>query len=389
MTARHIQRFAIAAMVLAFVSAGGRALAAEPSLRPLDFSPTAMSADGGTVIGSLSSGPVRWTAETGVIPLGTSGDPSNASDVSADGSVIVGTNLTPNPQWPGERDAWIGQAYRWTAHAGMVPLSLSRVTSDAWGVSDDGSVIVGSANGQAYRWTASAGIVGLGNLPGQGYSWAKDISGDGSTVVGWSTQPEQKAFRWTDDTGMTELGSLPGSQAVAVSADGSVIAGFSQSGAFRWTAQRGMVSIGAGGASGISADGSVIVGGGYYKQDSLPIDDLPPGWGGVDPPPPTEAFIWDATHGMRSLRDVLSDLGADLMGWQLHGATAISADGLTIVGSGTDPSDPSGQYHGWIATIPEAGFIAPAVVALGGLLARRRRTSAVTADLRSTEGDLT
>ena len=43
--------------------------------------------------------------------------------------------------------------------------------SQAFGVSADGSVIVGTGNStvsgaEAFRWTSSAGIVGLGVLPG-------------------------------------------------------------------------------------------------------------------------------------------------------------------------------------------------------------------------------
>jgi hypothetical protein len=34
------------------------------------------------------------------------------------------------------------------------------------------------------------------------------------------------------------------------------------------------------------------------------------------------AFIWDAVHGMRSLYDVLTELGAGLAGWRPTEATA-------------------------------------------------------------------
>ena len=81
------------------------------------------------------------------------------------------------------------------------------------------------------------------------------------------------------------------------------------------------------------------------------------------------AFLWDQTHGMRSLSEVLAGLGVDTNGWALLEATAISADGLTIVGVGVAPS---GQSVGWVATVPE-----PAVLlwlGLTGLLLSRRRT---------------
>jgi uncharacterized membrane protein len=64
------------------------------------------------------------------------------------------------------------------------------------------------------------------------------------------------------------------------------------------------------------------------------------------------AFIWDAAHGMRHLRDVLiNDYGVmNLSGWTLVEARAITPDGKTIVGSGINPL---GQQEAWLAHIPE------------------------------------
>ena len=63
-------------------------------------------------------------------------------------------------------------------------------------------------------------------------------------------------------------------------------------------------------------------------------------------------------------------LAAQLSGWTLTEARAISDDGLTIAGLGFDPH---GNTQGWIATIPE-----PATGVLLGLglaaLARRARS---------------
>lgn len=178
--------------------------------------------------------------------------------------------------------------------------------SEAYGVSADGSVVVGyglGANGrEAFRWTEAGGMVGLGDLPGGSFwSEARGVSADGSTVIGFSLRENgQEAFRWTEAGGMVGLGVLPG--------------GFASE------------------ARGVSADGSVIVG--YSEFASIPRFD---------------AFIWDATNGMRSLFDVLTgEFGLDLTGWTLTAATAVSADGLTIVGYGTNPQ---GGLEAWVASI--------------------------------------
>ncbi len=66
------------------------------------------------------------------------------------------------------------------------------------------------------------------------------------------------------------------------------------------------------------------------------------------------AFLWGADEGGRSSQDLLaSDFGLDLMGWQLTDATGLSADGITIVGIGVNPS---GDAEAWVASVPLCAF---------------------------------
>ena len=342
-----------------------------------------VSDDGSAVVGNgdsaLISEAFRWSEGAGMVGLGVlpGGQQSVATGASADGSVAVGTNHYEFPAIPGS------EAFRWTPSGGMVGLGLlpGGSHSHATGVSSDGSAVVGFGNdgsiSEAFRWTQAGGMVGLGFLvPGGGPtgSMANGVSADGSVVVGRSDSPigAGEAFRWTQAGGMVGLGSLsdefPASEAIDVSFDGSVVVGTSASPvfglpglhlpeAFRWTEAGGMVGLGllpsaqSSRAHGASADGSVVVGSAVHET----------GTG-------SEAFIWDATNGMRELNQVLTDLGLDLTGWNLDEATDISADGLTIVGTGTNPS---GQSEAWIAVIPEPGT--GVLLALGlGVLARRR-----------------
>jgi len=149
---------------------------------------------------------------------------------------------------------------------------------------------------------------------------------------------------------MQGLGFLPGAVvpiggANAVSADGSFVVGGSASAstvreAFIWDATHGMRGLGdlPGGdldsdALGVSADGSVVVGVGHTSAG-------------------LEAFVWDAENGMRSLQVMLTSLGIDLTGWQLTQAVSVSADGSTIAGSALNPA---GAAEAFIAVIPEPG----------------------------------
>ena len=75
--------------------------------------------------------------------------------------------------------------------------------SEAWGVSADGSVVVGwdqnaAGEGRAFRWTASGGMQNLGTLGGK-RSFAFGVSADGAVVVGYATNAagQARAVRWT------------------------------------------------------------------------------------------------------------------------------------------------------------------------------------------------
>jgi uncharacterized membrane protein len=115
------------------------------------------------------------------------------------------------------------------------------------------------------------------------------------------------------------LGFLPGdtsSSATGVSADGSVVVGSSGNQAFRWTQSSGLAGLGflpGGGSSsaaGVSADGSVVVG-----ESFAPAIPIPPYYYSV-----LQAFRWTQAEGMRSLT-----VGSS--------ASGVSADGSVVVGT--------------------------------------------------------
>ena len=84
--------------------------------------------------------------------------------------------------------------------------------------------------------------------------------------------------------------------------------------------------------------------------------------------------------GMRALDVLLKSLGVHLDGWQIAQAMAVSADGLTIAGTGYDPS---GNVQAFIAVIPEPTSAVLIGLGLAWIGSRRCRPGANAPSTRS------
>lgn len=262
---------------------------------------------------------------------------SSPVSVSADGSVIVSTSYSDGRYGPPYVQAFIlGKP---GLGGGIYIGTLPYLDSRAYGVSADGSVVVGalqllgafqntfdSSGKIAALWTQTGSGASIRLILGTALqSFASSVSADGTVVVG---QSGNEAFIWNNTQGMQGLGLLPGSSSSY--------------------------------ASDVSADGTVVVG-----QS-----------GG-------EAFIWNNAQGMQSLASVLTAAGINnLTGWELASATAVSADGFTVVGYGTNPS---GQTEAWIAdlrnptAVPTPALL-PGLMAMGVAAWRKRNAGAEVAE---------
>ncbi len=349
---------------------------------------TGVSGDGSTVVGTAlsedasdyeafqagftnTSGGLTW------IPYGlgflSGDDVSTGTAISEDGTAIVG--------YGGDL------AFTADGHpAGLIALGpLDESVAQqcfAFGVAGGGSAIVGSCdafglggNGVAVMWGGNGTLpapgvqpVSLGFLPGDNLSTAHAVSLSPTRVVGYSASTDgfdishPTAFLWQGGS-MSSLGILSGSTlsfAVAISSNGSTIAGATGQGAsasildggfdgafigtsarvingtssatFWRPAQSSLIwtlPVPAGDnysiATALSADGTCIVGSsGTYDPDGTILEAVV--WSGVSL---GSAYIYE-------LYSILQNAGTDLSGWSnLTEATGVSSDGDVVVGYGT------------------------------------------------------
>ncbi len=314
-----------------------------------------ISGDGSVIAGAgcVSSGnneAFRWTAAGGYRVLGDlGGGSSDARAASFDGSVVVGQSVDASGT---------PRAYRWTAAQGMVALPLLQagtLGNEADSVTDDGTMVAG---GNAWwKTSGQTGSFGGGTCSAlQAPLRMVDLSADGSVAAGSGAggldmfgQQATNAYRSTPAGNCQDIDAVfnRNSDASGISADGTVIVGEMQVGspylAFRWTASTGMVNLGSLGgglsrATATSQDGSVVVGTSLTTTSSGSA----------------HAFVWTARCGMLDLQTALR--GAKIpSGWVLQTATDVSEDGTVITGWGVSPPPPGskfGQTEPWRAILP-------------------------------------
>ncbi len=323
-----------------------------------------ISGDGATVVGSVriqggpAMGAFRWTAGGGMLLLphvSSLYGSGNATCASGDATFIAGYNLANG-----------SQAVRW--QAGAAPISLGLLPGSygcySTAISTNGSTVVGrcyfdwpsSSPVRPFRWTQAQGMHFLSPLPTALLHQATDVSADGSVVVGWADSglvgSSAVPFRWSEATGSVALDLLPGTSngyADAVSGDGSLVAGRcsnpdpAYASVFLWTPQTGTrpfvlgPGVHADWIADISDDGAVVIG--TYSV---------PGSPGV-----LGCFRWTARRGMEDIEDLLAAGGVSappLLG-------ALSRDGTTIAGTTFSQTAPNvWTYEAAVAHIPIACY---------------------------------
>ncbi|MCA9501660.1 MAG: hypothetical protein H6748_12670 [Spirochaetaceae bacterium] len=292
--------------------------------------------------------------------------------LSGDGQTIVGFEAAqPADAGSYSIEGVVADASGAVTRMGFLPdASPSSIRSSAaWGVSGDGSVVVGSASDETgaeipVLWTREGGLQPIpmpeslmpdpedpDAEPHSG--WAVDVSGDGRIVVG---RYGPGAFIWDAARGAREItdASARGLDVLAISADGTTVVGqalFGTAGLpFRWTEADGLQALAVAGselgpglaALATSADGEVVVGG------------LRPSANGYTPGEIDQAFVWTSARGMQSLRRLLQKRGAATGEWSFLGfAAAVSADGEVVLGQGERVDGASGTFEAFYGVLRE------------------------------------
>jgi uncharacterized membrane protein len=228
-------------------------------------------------------------------------------------------------------------------------------------------VVVGGNNDRGWRWTQGTGQVSLPLLPGalSNYNPALGVSADGRYVVGQGrASVGYRAYRYdATDGSIAALPASVGGTVVdagrAISPDGQIVAGSAHDKLGRWT--NGVLDVAASNSSGtyiryqMTDDGSTIVGSAII---SATVD---------------QGIIWDATHGLREIKQALTadyGLGPAMTGWTFTAVNDISGDGKALVGTGTDPN---GFTQAFLVIVPEPGTATLAVIAGAWVIAARRQ----------------
>ncbi|HED53559.1 MAG TPA: hypothetical protein ENJ00_05090 [Phycisphaerales bacterium] len=391
------------------------------------------------VMGSLLwCSPAPAPAQPSFVTLGDlpGGDINSVpSDLSTDGSVVVGTGTTS-----GGLGASLG-AFRWTRQTGLQPLGSlpGGLNSGGNGVSPNGSYVTGQTSFQGtgsvgWVWSEASGIVSIGTLPtpGRAGSSARQVFDDGMVLgrsaygIGDFGTTLVAATVWTPETGLRAL-PLPNGDfnAVAVDrlADGRIVGSSSNSSSARnwfysedtgfefledisgspltmtgfWANDDGTLVFGHGGPT-----GSLTTGAAYWTPEEG--ERYLPGFG---PTTITQAtgltddaslvvgfmatfagqvsetqVVWlnqgdaDTPYNYSDpipFVEYVESMGVDLEGWRINEVRGVSGDGTTFIGTASPLTGPPGIHiEAFVLTIPT-----PASLALPGLsmlaLGRRRR----------------
>ncbi|MBL9135180.1 MAG: hypothetical protein JNK85_04900 [Verrucomicrobiales bacterium] len=336
--------------------------------------PTAVSTDGTSVVGLTNNfnqsptGWFRWSQPHGAMVLPP---PTYATGMQGPGPWINGDGTVL---------AWSTSPYyyylwEWTPSGGLNDLGWPQEGSyeaslTAWGLSAEGSAIVGEAMFpqfsaadrtlwiRGFFWTRSGGFEPLKLL-----SSARAVSADGNIIVGPAfdrglgvgLMNRTKGFRGLGlPAGVIETNYIYRAESYALVPSGETLyygtASYGQTGRVsvfaRWSASASawerldreplpnFFQV-----TGTSSDGTLVVG---THRIGNEITD------------PSQGWIWRDGDGFQNIRAFLTDRRVNASGWQITSCSGISGDGRTLIGRGlVTESSGYNALHGWVAILDD------------------------------------
>lgn len=336
-----------------------------------------MSPDGSAVVATDGSAIYLWTTAAPSFTYVDVG-PGWDADVSNGGAFISASRPDPNNNDYETAARWDASTGQWTFLPTLGGVSGTSTTA-SYDISGDGQVVVGLAwlgpyIAHAFSWDAFNGTVDLGVLQGSpSTSRANAVSANGTTVVGWDSDPNTGV--WRGAYWIQQVEALTGclnpsepvngpSECYAASSNGTFIVGESNTGlftpsfwdelhAFRWDAVNGLVDLGTtpvdpwGWGShhtvptGVSDDGRTVVGwagAGFFGQ---------------------QVFIWREGSPMTYLQSYLVALGVpQASAWTFADVASVSSDGRVICGTGYNPQFVAEPYRVELPPLAETYCVA-------------------------------
>ncbi len=250
LTSRMWRTLLMSFVAVSLLAANSSAERAQMTLFPSNVaSANDMSPDGRFVVGGLKNGDsYLWDVFTDTWTiLPEQGQGFTPSAVSDDGTVVVGDidnpNSTPEDPLGNVAGIWRTGDSSWTS-LGNLPNALNCPSrSDAYEISADGSTVVGlswdGCSGRGFRWTEATGMQELESLANGG-NRASVVSADGNVIAGFAQGSFSRTPAvWNGTTQTGELLDPPNGDALGeitgIRDDGSVLLGILDGDATRWT----------------------------------------------------------------------------------------------------------------------------------------------------------
>jgi uncharacterized membrane protein len=333
--------------------------------------PSDISADGSVVVGNTSDGlyeTFRWTELTGPVPLGRhtgySGGGAGRPEVSDDGQHVSATISTP--------DSLYATQGIWTKGIGwemsMPPTSPSGGPSSnsygsAWGISGDGSTVTGlywrygqtGGSAHANSWNRTTGVFSEHPSPIRNCR-ANGLNYDGSVAVGWSETDfgNRQPTVWENGTVEVLTDTEAWAELYGVSNDGNTVWGDTwdpitqlESATVRTRTDTGWQENILG-----TLPGTFIGYGQAFMLAMAEIGNIGIGyneftWGSGT------GFVWTLNEGMADALDFFVSYGITFPEYfVIDNLTGISHDGKTFCGFGHDRSlEPTAPPEGFVITL--------------------------------------